>query len=45
MMGYRLQTASLTLLLAFATGVPAYAQGIEWETLNDEVMELASNPV
>jgi CHAT domain-containing protein/tetratricopeptide (TPR) repeat protein len=28
------------LLLAFGTGVPVFAQGKEWKTLNDEVMSL-----
>ena len=36
----RLVTALLLLLLALGAGVPAYAQGIEWETLNAEVMSL-----
>ena len=33
-------TALAALLLIFCTGIPAYAQGIEWETLNDEVRSL-----
>ncbi|MEK6742204.1 MAG: tetratricopeptide repeat protein [Nitrospirota bacterium] len=32
--------ALLLLLLAFGTGVPAYAQGTEWDMLNAEVMSL-----
>ena len=36
----RLVIALLPLLLAFGTGVPAYAQGTEWDTLNNEVMSL-----
>ncbi len=31
---------SLLFLLTFGTGVTARAQGIEWETLNDEVQSL-----
>jgi hypothetical protein len=33
----RRMTALLLLLLAFGTGVPEYAQGIECDTLNKEV--------
>ena len=36
----RLVTALLLFLLAFGTGVPASAQGIEWKSLNDEVNSL-----
>jgi tetratricopeptide (TPR) repeat protein len=36
----RLIIAWLPLLLAFGTGVPAYAQGAEWKTLNDEALSL-----
>lgn len=36
----RTTTALLVLLLIFCAGVPAHAQGTEWETLNDEVMAL-----
>ena len=32
--------ALLTLLFTFGTGAPVYAQGVEWDTLNDEVMSL-----
>ena len=36
----RRMTALLLLLLAFDTGVPEYAQGIEFDTLSKEVMSL-----
>src|SRR5664279_1046043 len=36
----RALTALLLLLVAFGTGVVAYAQGSEWKTLNDEVVSL-----
>jgi len=36
----RTMTALVALLLILCTGIPAHAQGIEWETLNDEVMSL-----
>ena len=36
----RLLVAALPLLLAFGAGAPVYAQGVEWETLNEEVKSL-----
>ena len=33
-------TALVVLLLIICSGISVYAQGIEWETLNDEVMSL-----
>jgi len=36
----RLLVPLLPLLLAFGAGVPAYAQGDAWKTLNDEVESL-----
>ncbi|MDP3027902.1 MAG: tetratricopeptide repeat protein [Deltaproteobacteria bacterium] len=36
----RTMSGLLALLLIICTGIPAYAQGIEWETLNGEVMSL-----
>ena len=36
----RTMTALVALLLVIYTGIPAYAQGIEWETLNGEVISL-----
>ena len=35
-----IMTSLLLFLFAFGTGVAAHAQGIEWKTLNDEVMSL-----
>jgi hypothetical protein len=35
-----LLTALLTLLLPLGTGVPVHGQGVEWDTLNDEVSSL-----
>ncbi len=35
-----MKTAFLLLLLAFGTSVPAFSQGIKWETVNEEVMSL-----
>ena len=36
----RLMSVLLPVPFAYGIGVPLYAQGIEWETLNNEVMAL-----
>jgi tetratricopeptide (TPR) repeat protein len=36
----RIMTALLLLLLSFVSDIPAHAQGVEWERLNDEVKSL-----
>jgi tetratricopeptide (TPR) repeat protein len=36
----RIMSGLVALLLILCTGIPAHAQGIEWEQLNDEVTSL-----